>query len=419
MIIDVRIKNFFSISDEVSLSTRADMRIKRFPDNVSRIAGYDIVKALALYGPNNAGKTNILRALLAIVNTLLRKPFAVNRNIFTDDPVCSLGVSFTFEKRIFSYDMRFSCLNGKFVYEKFAELSADEYGNESAHEIFVRDSVGGLYCFNENKELSDLLGSVSDDNILIYTANTAKYPELEECKRILTGFAESVTVIDMNEPPVDLALEIAKNGPADPRSVLMTKLIKSADLEIDDFKYVKRDVTFRSPQPIRESMYDGAVRAAADLLGLTSVHNGKELPSLSYDSTGTKKMISAASYIADALVRKKTLIIDEIDSSLHFKLTRGIVALFDNDVNKYAQLIFTTHDATLLDCKKLFRKDQIWFAAKENDAVELYSLADFTAERNGVRSDSDMIELYKRGVLGALPDPDLFSALADTEVSNE
>jgi len=96
---------------------------------------------------------------------------------------------------------------------------------------------------------------------------------------------------------------------------------------------------------------------------------------------------------------------------LHFKLTRALVSLFNNEVNEKAQLIFTAHDVTLLDCKKLFRKDQIWFASKDSDREYLYSLADFNYADSGVRAESDLFEKYNSGVLGAIPEPDLISVL--------
>ena len=144
---------------------------------------------------------------------------------------------------------------------------------------------------------------------------------------------------------------------------------------------------------------------------LTSVHKGKAVQSISFDSTGTKKVVALASYVVDAIVNGKMLVIDELDSSLHFKLTRAIVALFNNKLNKDAQLIFTAHDVTLLDCKKLFRKDQIWFASKDSDNVYLYSLDDFNAVEDKIRAETDLFERYNSGVLGAIPEPDLISVL--------
>ena len=58
----------------------------------------------------------------------------------------------------------------------------------------------------------------------------------------------------------------------------------------------------------------------------------------------------------------------------------------------------------------MFRKEQIWFVHKDEEGVYVYSLADFTAE-DGIRDTTDIIEKYKKGVLGALPDPELYYSI--------
>lgn len=102
-----------------------------------------------------------------------------------------------------------------------------------------------------------------------------------------------------------------------------------------------------------------------DQIRLVSTYKGIQVPSMIFDSTGTKKIAALASYVIEALEKGRILIIDELDSSLHFKLTRAIVAMFNNELNTKAQMIFTAHDISLMDCKKLFRKEQIWFVHKD------------------------------------------------------
>ena len=145
---------------------------------------------------------------------------------------------------------------------------------------------------------------------------------------------------------------------------------------------------------------------------LVSTYKGVPVPSLMFDSTGTKKIAALASYIVEGLEKGRILVIDELDSSIHFKLTRAIVAMFNNELNTSAQMIFTVHDVNLMDCKKMFRKEQIWFVHKDQDGVYVYSLADFTAQQ-GVRDTTDIIEKYRKGALGALPDPELINSLLD------
>lgn len=93
--------------------------------------------------------------------------------------------------------------------------------------------------------------------------------------------------------------------------------------------------------------------------------------------------------------------------------TLYIVSLFNNELNTSAQLLFTAQDAMLLDCKKLFRKDQIWFAAKNDEGAYVYPLSTYTAQKDNIRSETDLIERYKTGDIGELPIPDLISVLLE------
>ena len=95
------------------------------------------------------------------------------------------------------------------------------------------------------------------------------------------------------------------------------------------------------------------------------------------------------------------LVVDEIEDSLHPLLTRRLIEMVqDKAVNtKGAQLIFTTHDAMLLDLN-FFRRDQIWFAEKNDEtcATELYSLASFSP-----RKGENVRKGYLQGRFGAIP----------------
>ena len=86
-----------------------------------------------------------------------------------------------------------------------------------------------------------------------------------------------------------------------------------------------------------------------------------------------------------------------------------------NEIKKNAQLIATLHDISLLDCKRMFRKEQIWFTDKDENGTDLYSLKDFSYAENGVRDTSDIQEKYIKGEFGAIPEPDLISTLLEVE----
>ena len=149
-----------------------------------------------------------------------------------------------------------------------------------------------------------------------------------------------------------------------------------------------------------------------DQARLTSVYKGKNVPSI-LDSLGTRKITALASYVIEAIEEGKTLVIDELDSILHFKITRAIIGMFNNEANKKAQLIATVHDTSLLDCKRMFRKDQIWFTGKDENGTDLYSLKEFSYEKDGIRESTDLFEKYSKGLFGAVPEPDLISLLLE------
>ena len=95
------------------------------------------------------------------------------------------------------------------------------------------------------------------------------------------------------------------------------------------------------------------------------------------------------------------MVIDELDKSLHPFIVKFLVNLFRNKTlnNKGAQLIFTTHDTTLLSLST-FRRDQIYFTEKnsETGVTDIYSLDDYT-----VRKDENIEKGYLLGRYGAIP----------------
>jgi predicted ATP-dependent endonuclease of OLD family len=99
----------------------------------------------------------------------------------------------------------------------------------------------------------------------------------------------------------------------------------------------------------------------------------------------TRNLLLLTGPVLDILNKGLTLVIDELDTSLHTPLVRQSVRLFHQPkINTGGlQLIFTTHDTSLLDAPNLLRRDQIWFVEKDHDqASRLVSLSDFSPRKN-------------------------------------
>ena len=410
MIIEVRAKNCYAFEDEIAFSMKADMRNKKFGTNVHTENNFNVLKTAGIYGPNNAGKTCLIKCIRAIKRVLLNKKNGLMPNIFADNNVCELGITFMVSGRKFSYDFKYDTEKEQYIYEAFSEILKDQYNNEKEVCWLKKDTISEAYeCVDEDVLI--MIPVVSKNNLLCYVIDTSKFKRINEMKQILVGFAEKMDIISMNDIPMEHTIELMKN-----KNQLQQKIvefIKNADLYLEDFEYVDMDkirVKAGEGDKKPEERVLDLPEKIMDQIRLVSTYKGVHVPSMLFDSTGTKKIAAIAGYVIEALEQGRILIVDELDSSIHFKLTRAIVALFNNELNTNAQMIFTVHDINLMDCKRMFRKEQIWFVHKDEEGVYVYSLADFTAQQ-GVRDTTDIMEKYRKGALGALPDPELINSL--------
>lgn len=412
MIIELRAKNCFSFEDPIVFSMKADMRNKKFASNVHRENNFNILKTAGIYGPNNAGKSCLVKCFNAIKKIMLNKKPNLMPNLFTKNSICELGITFLAEGREFSYDLHYDAQNEEFLYEKFLEIQKDQYGNEKEILWLEKDTVNQRYsCIDQDVLL--MIPLMSSNNLLCYVIDASKFEHLEKMKKIIIEFAQKIDILNMNNIPMKKTIESMKNKGGLQKKVV--EFIKNADLYMDNFEYadmdqIKIDDRTENEKPDEEVL--NMREKLMEQIRLVSTYKGVKVPSLIFDSTGTKKIATLASYIIEGLEKGRILIVDELDSSIHFKITRAIVAMFNNELNTNAQMIFTVHDINLMDCKRMFRKEQIWFVHKDQDGVYVYSLADFTA-RQGVRDTTDIMEKYRKGALGALPDPELINSLLD------
>ena len=416
MITSFKFNNCFAFDKPVEMNLRADMRTKKFNSNVFNInENLNILKSIAIYGPNNTGKTTFIKCIKAIKATLENEEINLMANMFTKNLVCEAGMSFIYEDIEYLYEFKFNFMERTYIYEKMSEVIRDKYNNESEKLIFVKDTINDIYECPKDNKLQDVLHFASNNNIIIYTVQTDKFEVLKDVKNILVSIANSIEIVDMNSIPISKTIEMLKNRSEETEKVV--NFIRNADVYLEDIKYVDEIRLKVEGKEMEEELLKN--KNFLDQVKLVSVYKGREVPSIMFDSIGTKKISALASYVIGAIQEGKTLIIDELDSSLHFKVTRAIMSMFNNDVNKKAQLIATLHDVSLLDCKRMFRKDQIWFTDKDDEGTTLYSLKDFTYSENGVRDTSDIKEKYSKGEFGAIPEPDLISTLLEVGMSEE
>ncbi len=129
--------------------------------------------------------------------------------------------------------------------------------------------------------------------------------------------------------------------------------------------------------------------------------HGQAVFNLMDASNGTRNLLFLSGPVLDILRKGLTLVIDELDTSLHTLLVRELVRLFHRpEANSGgAQLIFTTHDTSLLDAPALFRRDQVWHVEKDKEqASSLVALSEFSPRK------SEALERgYLMGRYGGVP----------------
>lgn len=189
--------------------------------------------------------------------------------------------------------------------------------------------------------------------------------------------------------------------------------MRAADVGIDRLELIEEDITPSSiaelpPGTVRINFEVGLPPGAPPPMGkrfqVRAWHkqadsNEEVALDIQDESEGTRKLFEFAGGWIRALESGATLFANELDRSLHPYMTRFLVGLFQGPTNaKNAQLIFTTHDTTLLDAE-LLRRDQVWFVEKENDgSSKLYSLLEYRP-----RKDEAFERGYLKGRYGAVP----------------
>ncbi len=415
MIISLKINNCFIYDSEVEFSMRANMHYKLLDSNVSRINKTNVLKTAIIIGPNNSGKTNFINVISAVKNIMLNKKNKLHSNLFSDNSICCFEIVFLENGNEYMFCVKYDSKSREYVYERFSLIKYDSHKNKKVEDFFIRDTEKGVFSCRDIA-LSSAMKVSSKNNILIHLLDESQFPLLLEIKKIITSFALRIDVVDMNNIPLKKTIDMIKAPSSTQKKIV--NFILNADLFLDDFKYLTDEemgLEMEGFSDDEQNFHEKNSSSFVEMLHLSSVYKGVAVPSVLFDSKGTKKIAALASYVIDSLENGRILIVDELDNSLHFRLTRAIISLFNNELNHNAQLICTVHDVSLLDCQKLFRKEQIWFSHKDRENVYLYSLSEFTSERDKIRDTTSLIQKYKLGVFGALPEPDLFQSLLEVK----
>lgn len=406
--------NGYRFFDNSILSFVADARTKKLMSNSVEIDGKNILKTLGIYGPNNSGKTNIVKLMSLVKNVLLGKELIIfNNPIFNDPESIYFSIIFNNLDDLGWIKYEFTYNNTKLQYEseKLSSITYYQSGKYTQKVVFEKNNKDKiLKVFDEDK--SEYLSIIPSRLPFLYSIEleSMTFSNLKEYLSSLQKLADSIQIVKMYDIPIENTIEAMKNR-NNKKINFIKEFVKSADIDISDFEYNDEALSEVNGQINEEAL--NRFKKLSDKYRLLTTYGSTKVPSFLFDSTGTKKIESIASYIYDALVDGKTLIIDEMDNGLHFKLTRSIVSLFNNMINTKGQLLFITHDLLLIDCNKLMRKDQIYFINRHNHVASLYCLKEATVIDGGPREVNDIIKHYNRGEFGNVPNPNFIDLIIE------
>ncbi len=420
MICKYAVENFKAIGEKVEVDFFANMNIKRFDFNLTKIGAKNILKSTGFYGPNNTGKSCLLLSIMGLRAVMLGQSQDSFKNSFAGiGDITRYSVEYVIDDRFYFYSVDYN--NATKIYEN-ESLYKREYSDNSKQDIriFERKKNGltwhGMSSDYKTIGVATLL-SPAFPFMLLYSAETDEL--INQAKKDYVAFTNSILFIRM-DGLVDITKTISLIQNDKKAANFVKEFVKNCDLHISDFGFDDNVVSDTNIEgPLRNALtYPGFNK---ETLKFYSNHGGYRVPSVLFDSVGTRKLVALAGYIYEAIHNGKVLLVDEIDSSLHHLITKAIVAMFNNVLNTKAQLVFTTHDVLLMDLRTLMRKDQVWLVDMINDtssSVTRMSSAFTARSEDGIRGDENVTDYYLKGRFASIPTPDLFSSLEEA-VSDE
>ena len=148
MLISLSINNCLIYDTETEFSLQANLQSKRFAQNIVPAGKIHVVKSAIIIGPNNSGKTNLVKILATLKGIILNTQSKLEKNLFTSDPTCSLAVTFSANGLEYLYAIKYNTGSSEYVYERFAEVQRDKYGNRKEKVWLLRNCL-------ENKNESE------------------------------------------------------------------------------------------------------------------------------------------------------------------------------------------------------------------------------------------------------------------------
>jgi len=422
MLIEFKVANYRSIRDEQIFSLVANNYDKSLLDNliVPNLAGLSKVKLLkgaAVYGPNASGKSNIMSAFTFMVNFVANSTIKIAPNEPTGTvPFCLDAES---KQKPSSFEIMASIDGVRYTYgfaltsERVWREHLIAYPKGSAQNWFVRtyNSDKNEYSWDHSLEHfkldKDLCEKTRPNSLFVSTGAQFNNAQLTI---VYNWFSKGLKFLKLDSENMLAPITTASLFKNDAKIAgHVQQLLHSADFGITATDISHEDIALDeirdhiAPEVFRKMEAD-AKRSSLRVPRIKFKHHAVNIVDQDIDyneeSAGTRRFFSLIGPWLDILDHGYTVIIDELETSLHPILVKEFLKLlFSATYNpKGAQIVFTIHNPILLDTE-VIRRDQIWFTEKdEHGATRLYPLTDYKPRKNESLSRG-----YLAGRYGAIP----------------
>lgn len=386
MLVQFMLKNVLSFKDETILDLTAINAYKEHECNlIDNGTKEKYIKVAAIYGANASGKSNLYLAM-----TYLQSIVSESMNNVKDGEQTTISqyyVPFSFEEEKENSEFEIIEIVDDFEYKYGFEYNADAIVAEWLYRknlktnrksiIFERTTNNVEFGASIRKECDMYKEQIPSETLVLSFFNKLKL-KADVFRRVYSAIMGTFAMPTQSCEDFGI-LQLILPKIIDNEKAKLLEFLSAIDTGIKDISYDDSEKEIR----------------------FFTLHRGKDgndYPLNIYcESEGTLKSIVLYIYARTAILNNKSMFVDELNIKLHPLLLKFIVDLF-YDKNSTAQLIYTTHDTTLMD-KKFFRRDQIWFVQKDEFGYsELVALSDYK-----VRSDASFEKDYLAGVYGGIP----------------
>lgn len=414
MLIEFKVTNFRSIKETQTLSMVAADALKELEGNTfdSGVVNLPkLIRSSVIYGPNASGKSNLIAAL-AFMEGMVRES-AREAQVGEPIDITPFRLDAASRSEDTEFEIHFIAENVRYQYgfslnaERVTSEWLYAYPHGSPQKWFERqyDSKNNKYEYKysplfEKKKLREERDKYTIENNLYLSVAVQK--NSQQLLPVFTWFQKKLNyILSMNHLGNGQTSSFCQDLEGKNK---VLAFMNAAGIGVKDLTVEKK------PFPL-EMLSNFTDEYKQKLLKLVESSNSfetkllyqsndeKELITFDLDeeSDGTQALFAFAARWLGLLENDEILFVDEIDTSLHPLLVHHLVKLL-NCSNSKAQLVFTTHDTTLLS-QRIMRRDQVWFVEKDKaQSTQLYSLAEFSPRKNEALEKG-----YLSGRYGAIP----------------